>query len=446
MHTRHPPGLRGALIAVTLLLIALVVGALFGLFLFWGVQRLYPAAPNYVVLITTGLALLPVLALAMRRFTFLVNWYYMLPAILVLTVFTLYPIFFTVYLAFTDYSGRRANRPDRTTETQVLALEENRLTLEADPVQALRCEESCEGLLLELYSREGNARLRVEGVDGNDVLLSGVPVFEPEFVARVNEFGFIGLRNFQVIIANASRALIPVFGWNVSFAFASVALSVLVGVLLAVLLSNKQLKFRNVYRTLLIISWALPAVITIQMWVALYNFQFGAINRLLGVLGIGTVPWLMDPLWAKASIVFVNLWLGFPFMMIAGLGVLATIPDELYEAGKVDGAGPLQALTNITLPMLYKPFLPIVLTSFAFNFNNFNIIFLLTGGGPAQQGRLATAQSTDILLSWAYKTAFSAEGQSAYALGAAISLIIFFITVAVSLVNFKLTGVFREAR
>ena len=445
MHT-HPPGFRGGLIAFGLLLLVLFAGVVLGTLGFWALQRLYPAVPNYAVLITLGLGLIPALALAVRRFPFMGQWYYMLPAILFLLAFTLYPIVFTVYLAFTDYSGARANRPDRTTETAVVAIQESVLTLEQDVGQALRCFDECEGLLVEVYGVEGRARFRITEVDGEQLVLSGAAVFEPEFVAKINEFGFIGLRNFQFILAHASRALVPVFGWNLVFAFGSVGLTVVAGVALAILLSNKQLALRNLYRTLLIISWALPAVITIQFWEALYNFQFGALNRVFGLLGFGAAPWLLDPLWAKVAILITNLWLGFPFMMIAALGVLATIPDELYEASKVDGATPFQALSHITLPMLYLPFLPIMLTSFAFNFNNFNIIFLLTQGGPAQAGRMSTAQSTDILISWAYKTAFTAEGQAAYSLGAAISLVIFVITVGISLVNFKLTGVFKEAR
>jgi arabinogalactan oligomer/maltooligosaccharide transport system permease protein len=133
-------------------------------------------------------------------------------------------------------------------------------------------------------------------------------------------------------------------------------------------------------------------------------------------------------------------------MMVAALGVLATIPNELYEAARIDGASPCQALREITLPLLYPPMLPVLLTGFAFNFNNFNVIYLLTGGGPAQEGRLPTAQATDILISWAYKTAFSTEGQSAYGLGAAISILIFFVTVAISYLNFRATGVLKEAR
>ena len=299
---------------------------------------------------------------------------------------------------------------------------------------------------MEAYAQGQRARARIQAVEGATLLLDRALPFTPAYVARVNAFHFVGFKNFAFILSQANQALFPVFLWNLVFALATVVLNGLVGLVLGLVLNNRALKLRNLYRTLLIVSWALPGVITVQVWVALLNYNFGAINRLLGVLGIYPIPWLNDPDWAKVAVLLVNLWLGFPYMMTATLGALSTIPDELYEAAKVDGATPWQALFRITLPLLEKPMLPILLSAFAFNFNNFYLIYLLTGGGPAQEGRLATAQATDILISWAYKTAFSAEGQSAYGLGAAISLIIFAITVAISLVNFRVTGALREVR
>jgi len=256
----------------------------------------------------------------------------------------------------------------------------------------------------------------------------------------------VGLANFQEIFAKASRALWPVFVWTVAFAFFTVILNALAGLILGILLYNKRLKGRNIYRTLLFLPWAIPAVISVQMWKALLDQNFGIVNKTLGLLGLFAVPWLNDPLWAKISILFVNLWLGFPYMMTATISALATINEDLYEAASIDGASRWQQSTNITLPLLRQSFTPILLSTFAFNFNNFGIIYLLTAGGPAQEGRESTAQSTDILLSWGYNTAFASSGGQNYALASAIALIIFFLTLAISLVNFKAAGVFDEAR
>ncbi|RTH05565.1 sugar ABC transporter permease [Thermus scotoductus] len=441
---KHPPGLKGFLLALSLLLGLLILSTGVGILGYLALEA-YLAPPGWTILVLALLVLVPGAILVGRLFPWLTDWYYFLPALSFLLVFTLYPIALTVYLAFTDYSGRKNGFPDRSTETRVLKQEGPKLILEEPATEALRCN-PCEGEPVEVYSEGHRARARILEAEGNTLVLDRTPPFQAAFVAKVNAFRFVGLKNFAFILSQANQALLPVFLWNVVFAASTVLLNALLGLILGLILNNKGLKLRNFYRTVLIISWALPGVITVQVFVALLNYNFGAINRLLGVLGIYPIPWLNDPDWAKVAILLVNLWLGFPYMMTATLGALSTIPDELYEAAKVDGATPWQALWGITLPLLEKPMVPILLSSFAFNFNNFYIIYLLTGGGPAQEGRLATAQATDILISWAYKTAFSAEGQSAYGLGAAISLLIFAITVAISLVNFRITGALREVK
>ena len=441
---KHPPGLKGFLLALSLLLGLLILSTGVGILGYLALEA-YLAPPGWTILVLALLVLVPGAILVGRLFPWLTDWYYFLPALSFLLVFTLYPIALTVYLAFTDYSGRKNGFPDRSTETRVLKQEGPKLILEEPATEALRCN-PCEGEPVEVYSEGNRARARILEAEGNTLVLDRTPPFQAAFVAKVNAFRFVGLKNFAFILSQANQALLPVFLWNAVFAASTVLLNALLGLILGLILNNKGLKLRNFYRTVLIISWALPGVITVQVFVALLNYNFGAINRLLGVLGIYPIPWLNDPDWAKVALLLVNLWLGFPYMMTATLGALSTIPDELYEAAKVDGATPWQALWGITLPLLEKPMVPILLSSFAFNFNNFYLIYLLTGGGPAQEGRLATAQATDILISWAYKTAFSAEGQSAYGLGAAISLLIFAITVAISLVNFRITGALREVK
>jgi arabinogalactan oligomer/maltooligosaccharide transport system permease protein len=441
---KHPPGLKGFLLALSLLLGLLILSTGVGILGYLALEA-YLAPPGWTILVLALLVLVPGAILIGRLFPWLTDWYYFLPALSFLLVFTLYPIALTVYLAFTDYSGRKNGFPDRSTETRVLKQEGPKLILEEPATEALRCN-PCEGEPVEVYSEGHRARARILEAEGNTLVLDRTPPFQAAFVAKVNAFRFVGLKNFAFILSQANQALLPVFLWNVVFAASTVLLNALLGLILGLILNNKGLKLRNFYRTVLIISWALPGVITVQVFVALLNYNFGAINRLLGVLGIYPIPWLNDPDWAKVAILLVNLWLGFPYMMTATLGALSTIPDELYEAAKVDGATPWQALWGITLPLLEKPMVPILLSSFAFNFNNFYIIYLLTGGGPAQEGRLATAHATDILITWAYKTAFSAEGQSAYGLGAAISILIFAITVAISLVNFRITGALREVK
>ena len=283
--------------------------------------------------------------------------------------------------------------------------------------------------------------------DEGDTLTLASPLpedLEPEAIARYNDFGAVGFGNFRTILNQATSTLLPVFTWNVAFAVLTMIINVAFGVFLAVLLNNPELRFRNLYRTLLIIPWALPNIITIQVWKGFLNTNFGAINRVLALLDLPALNWLGDPWAAKGAILLVNLWLGFPIIMTATLGALSAIPNDLYEAAKIDGANAWRRFTGVTAPLLRTALVPITLTGFAFNFNNFNVIFLLTEGGPFTQGYTSTARSTDILISWAYNEAFRAQGGYAYGLGSAITILIFFITVAVSLVNFRVTGALKE--
>lgn len=306
-----------------------------------------------------------------------------------------------------------------------------------------------EGVGIQMANDVGRTILAEQ--EGGRVLLLDAPLpdgFEATAIARYNDYGFIGWRNFATIVARAQRSLLPVFGWNISFAVLTILLNLVFGVLLAVLLNNPELRFRNLYRTLLILPWALPGIITIQVWRGFLNQNFGAINRVLMLLDITPEPvnWLGNVTAAKGAILLVNLWLGLPFMMTAVLSALSAIPRELYEAAKIDGASAWQSFVGVTAPLLRTALVPITLTSFAFNFNNFNLIFLLTDGGPPVEGGTATARGTDILISWAYNEAFRTQGGFAYGLGSAISILIFVITLAISLVNFRVTGALKEER
>lgn len=291
---------------------------------------------------------------------------------------------------------------------------------------------------------------RIISLEGNTATLDFALPEELSYqsITRYNDFGGVGLDNFQQIFRQSSKALFPVFTWNIIFAFSTILINTIIGVFIALLLNNPDLRLRNLYRTLLIVPWALPSIITVQVWRGFLNENFGAINRLLALLDLQTLDWLGSQAFValapKSAILLVNLWLGLPFMMTAVLGALSAIPRELYEAVRMDGANAWQGFWGVTAPLLRTALVPITLTGFAFNFNNFNLIFLLTGGGPACEGSTATARCTDILISWAYNEAFQAQGGYAYGLGSAISIIIFVITVGISLINFQVTGALKE--
>jgi ABC-type sugar transport system permease subunit len=158
-----------------------------------------------------------------------------------------------------------------------------------------------------------------------------------------------------------------------------------------------------------------------------------------------SIPWLFDPNWAKVSILLVSFWLGFPYFFLVSLGALQSIPAELVEAARVDGGGAWQVFRRVTLPLLLVAVSPLLVASFAFNFNNFNNIYLLTGGGPAQDNS-SIAGSTDILISYTYKLAIATGKGSDYGLACAVSVIIFFIVALIAGIGFWRSGALRLAQ
>ncbi|MEW6420981.1 MAG: ABC transporter permease subunit [Deinococcota bacterium] len=458
-----PDGAGGVLLAVLVLLLLLGSAALVGWLLSGLTASVFPKAPPSLILVYALATLLLAMPLTARLVPWITNWYYLFPALVFLAAFTVLPIIMTVNYAFTNYSGQNSGNPDSAVRTNAqLSPDRRTVTLaeipEGGKLQTyLKCKSpTCAGDTLVLLEEDAATplKIRIASVQGRTVTLA-VPVPEGFTVAsatRLNRYDYVGLANFREIFARASAALWPVFVWTVIFAFSTVFLNALAGLILGILLYNKRLKGRNIYRTLLFLPWAIPAVISVQMWAALLNQQFGIVNKTLGLLGFAAVPWLIDPLWAKISVLLVNLWLGFPYMMTATISALGTINDDLYEAASIDGASRWQQIQNITLPLLRRSFTPILLSAFAFNFNNFTVIYLLTAGGPGGpggppvQGHDSTAGATDLLINWGYNNAFGAAGGQNYALASAVALIIFFLTLGISLVNFRAAGVFEEAR
>jgi len=275
-------------------------------------------------------------------------------------------------------------------------------------------------------------------------LLSLLPNLYSVYLAFTNfslyhysDFRFVGLRNFVTILTGDEvREFARVLSWTLIWAGGSVILSLGLGLFLAMGLNKPEVRFRNLYRTLFIVPWAIPAFISVLMWQGLLNSNEGALNVLLGL----NIRWLDDPFWARISVLVVNVWLGFPFMMTVCLGALQSIPRELYESASVDGAPAPRQFFQITLPMLRSALLPVLISSFAFNFNQFTAIYLLTNGGPAVPG--STAGATDILITYSYKLAF---GLFQYGMACAYAIIIFLIVAGLSAVNFRLTGAFEDA-
>ena len=254
---------------------------------------------------------------------------------------------------------------------------------------------------------------------------------------------FVGFANFiEVLTGPFKEVFLPVFGWNIIFAVVSTAGTFFLGLIVAMAVNNPNIKEKSVYRAILIIPWALPATVAILSWQGLLNGSYGAINNLLLNLHLisNPIPWLTDPTWARVALIIVNIWLGFPYMMNVCLGALGAIPDSYYEAADVDGASKWLQFRKITLPSLAQISYPLLISSFAFNFNNFGSAFLITKGGPP---RMATqfAGYTDILASVNYKLS-TQFGR--FEIASAISIIIFLILGTISYYKMKLSGQFEE--
>lgn len=200
--------------------------------------------------------------------------------------------------------------------------------------------------------------------------------------------------------------------WTVS----NVVIGVTLGLILALILNTKGLRFRAIYRVLLILPWALPNYITALIFRGMFHQQFGVINQLRQIVGLDAVAWFDSPLTSFLAVLTTNGWLSFPFMMVVSLGALQSIPADLYEAARVDGASRWQQFTSITLPSLRPALVPAVILSVIWTFNQFNVIYLVSAGQPAG--------ATEILITQAYKLAFE---QYRYGYAAAYSTVIFLI-------------------
>ncbi|WP_455817508.1 maltose ABC transporter permease MalF [Pseudomonas cerasi] len=249
----------------------------------------------------------------------------------------------------------------------------------------------------------------------------------------------IGWGNFLRVLHDEGiqKPFLSIFVWTVIFALLTVVLTVAVGMVLACVVQWEELKGKAVYRILLILPYAVPAFISILIFKGLFNQSFGEINLMLNAL-FGIKPaWFSDPWTAKSMIIIVNTWLGYPYMMILCMGLLKAIPDDLYEASAMDGATPMQNFFRITLPLLIKPLTPLMIASFAFNFNNFVLIQLLTKGGPDMLGTTTPAGHTDLLVSYTWRIAFEGGGGQDFGLAAAIATLIFLLVGALAIVNLK---------
>jgi ABC-type sugar transport system permease subunit len=257
----------------------------------------------------------------------------------------------------------------------------------------------------------------------------------------------VGLKNFRdFALSPALRGpLVRIMTWNFIFPTLSVLSTFALGLAIAIMFNDKDFPFKKLIRSLLLIPYTIPGLISIIMWRGMLNSEFGVINRFLENFVAEAPRWTTEPFWAQTAILLVNLWLGYPYFMLVSSGALQSIPSDIYEAAMIDGASSWARFRRITLPLLLVAVGPLLIASFVFNFNNFNLIYLFIQGGPPIVGASTQAGHTDILISYVYKLAFESGGRGVqYGLASAISIIVFFIVGTITLLQYRFTNMWEE--
>lgn len=256
----------------------------------------------------------------------------------------------------------------------------------------------------------------------------------------------IGTRNFERLFTTPSlrEPFLMVFAWTIAFAILSVGLTFAAGTLLAIAFDVPEMPARRLLRSLLLIPYAIPAFISVPIWVGLLNPQFGVVNGMLVEL-LGWAPaWFASPVWSKVGILMIQLWLGFPYMFVIVTGALQALPTDIYEAADIDGAGGWQKFWSMTLPLLLITVGPLLVASFAFNFNNFVVIYLYNRGGPPISGTASPVGHTDILATYTFRIAFDSGRGADLGYAAAITVAIFLILVVITYFQFRFTNMLEE--
>lgn len=254
---------------------------------------------------------------------------------------------------------------------------------------------------------------------------------------------WIGFQNFTNMwtLSTFRSAFTSVLGWTLIWALAASTLQIVLGILTAIIANQPFVKGKRIFGVIFLLPWAVPAFITILTFSNMFNDSVGAINaqvlplfaKIFPFLDGVLIPWKTDPTWTKIALIMMQGWLGFPYIYVLTLGILQSIPNDLYEAAYIDGANGWQKFRNITFPMIMAVAAPTLISQYTFNFNNFSIIYLFNDGGPGSVG--GNAGSTDILISWIYKLTTNSSPQ--YSMAAAVTLIISVIVISISMIAFK---------
>jgi len=492
------------------------IAAVVGLVGLWLVYAIYAAGQPVLAIAALALFAAGLYVYVSRA---ALAWRYLFPGVIGMLLFVAFPLVYTMWIGFTNYSSIhllsqarvKAYLLEQTVPDEDHSLE---FTLHADgdklrvvlapqdaasgapkfvsPPLRLKGDDDATTTMAalpadaplapalstreQLAHRDALQALKLRMPDGRTLVYTGVHEFGPsaavwranpdESITRVDDgktykpdtdAGFyvaadgerlqpgfkvaVGFANYARMMADQEfrGPFVSIFVWTVVFAALSVAFSLAVGCTLAVLLNWEALRFRTLYRTLLFLPYAVPGFISILVFKGLFNQNFGEINGILNAV-FGVKPaWFADPLLARTMMLVVNTWLGYPYFLVLCTGLLKAIPVDLYEASAIAGARPLTNFFKITAPLIVKPLSPLIISAFAYNFNNFVLVSLLTNGRPDFLNTKIPAGTTDILVSYTYRIAFLDSGQN-FGLAAAISTVIFFLVALLSYANLRVAA------
>ncbi len=288
------------------------------------------------------------------------------------------------------------------------------------------------------------------------VLLAFTNYSAPSHIPPNNTVDWVGLQTFKDMInmKQYAQGFARTALWTFQWALIGTLTCYFGGMFIALALNDKEIKLKGFFRTIFILPYAVPAMISLFIWAILLNGQFGPITRglrelgvvdwlqAIGVLQKDAIPWLSDTTLAKVMLLIVNLWLGFPYFMLMITGIMTSMPQDVFEAATIDGASKSQKFKYITLPLLLYQTIPLMIMSFSYNMNNFGGVFFLTNGNPPDTLTTQSfAGTTDTLITWMYKLTLD---QRLYNRASVVALLLFIVIAPFAIYNFMQTKSFKE--
>lgn len=371
--------------------------------------------------------------------------------VLGVTFFTILPIIFMILVAFTNYDN--THQPPGKLFTWVgMANFNTLLTVEENPMTIALKENADGSVSMTITARNGDILTATCADKAKaDAAVALIADGSGEFALLDNgdKTGFITVYGdngspVEMAVTALTAVQTPsmantfkqVLFWTLVWAFFATFLNYFLGMLVAIMINKKGIKFKKLWRTILVMTIAIPQFISL-LYVSKMFAADGLINSTLMNWGWirEPLPFWTDPTWAKVTIIGINIWIGIPYLMLIATGILMNIPADLYESARIDGANAFQTYMKITLPYMLFVTGPYLLTSFTGNINNFNVIFLLSGGKPLSVSMAGNAGSTDLLITWLYKMTVT---DSNYKLAAVMGILVFVVCAVINLVVYNM--------